>query len=191
MTALSTFPFGLEFDFDFGRKVVEKTDKLSTQITNTLLESLMSDKSVAHEVERKFDFEICQINEQLEGVKGDYNKIAADMEQIVVMLHNSYNEKPNRPESFFDLISFVSNLALGFISIAHERVASTLEHIHKSEIDRASLFLTVDYLEGIKKSIEKIGACYEEMIDAADIYKALHEKSKEVSAHPELNALLG
>lgn len=193
MTALATFPFGLEFDWDFGlgRKVVEKTDKLSTRISNTLFETLTSDKSVAHEVDRHFDSEICKINEQLESIKKDYNKLAVDMERVVSIVQNNYNENPDRPEKFFDLVVFVSNLALGFISIADRRVKNTLKQIQKSEINRSSLFSTIEHLEDIEKSIAKIGASYETIIETAEIFKALQEKPKKTSSHPELNALLG
>lgn len=193
MTALDTFPFGLGFDLDFGlgRKVVEKTDKLSTRISNTLFDTLMSDKSVAHEVGRHFDTEICKINEQLESIKKDYNKIAVDMERVVSIVQNSYNEKPNHPEKFFDFVVFASNLALGFISIADRRVKNTLKQIQKSEINRSSLSTTIDHLADIEKSIVKIGASYETIIETAEIFKALQETPKKSSSHPELNALLG
>ena len=193
MTTLTTFPFGFEFDWDFGlgRKVVEKTDELSNRISNTLIDILMSDKSVTHEVGRHFDTEICKINEQLESIKKDYNKIAVDMERVVSIVQNSYNEKPNRPEKFFDFVIFASNFALDLISIADGRVKSTLKQIQISEINSFSLSLTIEHLEDIEKSIVKIGASYEAIIETTEIFKALQEKPKKTSSHPELNALLG
>ena len=79
----------------------------------------------------------------------------------------------------------------GFISIADRRVKNTLKQIQKSEINRSSLFSTIEHLEDIEKSIAKIGASYETIIETAEIFKALQEKPKKTSSHPELNALLG
>lgn len=191
MTAIVVNPFetSFEFDLNLGRKVLDKTDKLTERVSTAVVNALSQD-DVQFQVDQQFDVVIVSVNEQLRTIESEIDQICSNLKLVDAALIAEINNPNSQREHIGDRFEVVSELALFALHLIERSIDKAIQRLEQSGIDRVCVADCVELLSSASLKIAELCAIVEQIAEHFRISNALLEKSLTSSDNPILNRLL-
>lgn len=191
MTALAidSFNAGFEVDLNLGRKVLDKTAKLTERVSTAVVYALKQE-SIKVQVDHQFDVVISSINTQLSRIDREIAGICNNLKHADQVLISQINDPTFKREHVGDSMEVVSDLTLFILHLTERSLENAIQRLDQSGIDRACVGECIEKLSAVNLRLYELSALIEQIAEHFRISNALLEKPLTRSSNQIFNRLL-
>lgn len=187
--AINSFNAGFELDLDVGRKVLDKTAKLTERVSTAVVDALKQE-SIKVQVDHQFDVVIGSINTQLSCIEQEVAGLCENLKYADQVLISQINDPTFKREHVGDSMDVVSDMVLFVLHLTERSLENAIQRLDQSGINRACVGECIEKLSAVNLRVYELSALIEQIAEHFRISNALLEKPLTRSSNQIFNRLL-